>query len=152
MSNSLRLCGPQPATILCPWDSPGKNTGVGCHAFLQGVFLTQGSNPHLLHCRQILYPLTYLEACENYYLMRKDIEQYLGRSLNLLLGGQDPSSSLGKLNATGSERIFFQKYGICWNIQFKANLKDERRSITIKACHASPVSHSAQVYGQGIRD
>ena len=33
----------------CPWDSPGRNTGVGCHFFLQGVFLTQGSNLHLLH-------------------------------------------------------------------------------------------------------
>ena len=35
--------------------SPGKNTGVGFHALLQGIFLTQGSNPGLLHCRQILY-------------------------------------------------------------------------------------------------
>ena len=33
-----------------------RNTGVGCHALLQGFFLTQGSNPGLLHCRQILYP------------------------------------------------------------------------------------------------
>ena len=33
---------------LCPWDSPGKNTGVSCHALFQGIFLTQGSNPHLL--------------------------------------------------------------------------------------------------------
>ena len=32
-----------------PWDSPGKNTGVGCHFLLQGIFLTQGSNLHLLH-------------------------------------------------------------------------------------------------------
>ena len=41
-----------------PWDYPGKNTGVGCHPFLQGIFLTQGSNPHLLcllPCRWILY-------------------------------------------------------------------------------------------------
>ena len=37
------------------WDSPGKNTGVGCHALLQGIFPTQGSNPWLLHCRQTLY-------------------------------------------------------------------------------------------------
>ena len=39
-------------------DFSGKNTGVGCHFFLQGIFLTQGLNPHLLcllHCRQILY-------------------------------------------------------------------------------------------------
>ena len=34
--------------LLCPWASPGKNTGVGFHALLQGIFLTQGSNPHLL--------------------------------------------------------------------------------------------------------
>ena len=36
-------------------DFPGKNTGVGCHFLLQGTFPTQGSNPHLLHCRWILY-------------------------------------------------------------------------------------------------
>ena len=36
-------------------DSPGKNTGVGCQALLQGIFPTQGSNPGLLHCRWILY-------------------------------------------------------------------------------------------------
>ena len=40
--------------LLCPWDSPGNNTGVGCHAFHQGIFPTQGSNPGLLSCRQIL--------------------------------------------------------------------------------------------------
>ena len=40
-----------------PWDFPGKNTGVGCHFLLQGTFLTQGSNPGLLHCRQTLYLL-----------------------------------------------------------------------------------------------
>ena len=37
------------------WDFPGKNTGVGCHFLLQGIFPTQGLNPRLLHCRQILY-------------------------------------------------------------------------------------------------
>ena len=38
-----------PARLLCPWDFPGKNTGVGCHFLLQGIFLTQGSNLHLWH-------------------------------------------------------------------------------------------------------
>ena len=38
-----------PARLLCPWDSPGKNPGVGCHALLQGIFPTQGSNPRLLY-------------------------------------------------------------------------------------------------------
>ena len=48
----------QPVRLLCPWDSPGEDTEVGCHALLQGVFLTQGSNLrllNLLHRRQILY-------------------------------------------------------------------------------------------------
>ena len=40
--------------LRCPWVSPGKNTGVGCHFLLQGIFPTQGSNPGLLHCRQML--------------------------------------------------------------------------------------------------
>ena len=38
-----------PSRLLCPWNFPGKNTGVGCHFLLQGIFLTQGSNLHLLH-------------------------------------------------------------------------------------------------------
>ena len=60
VSNSL-----QPHGLLCPWDSPGKNTGVGCHAILQGNFPTQGSKPHLLcllHCRWSLYLLTHRES------------------------------------------------------------------------------------------
>ena len=54
----LTLCGPhglQPTRFLSPRDSPGKNTGVGCYFFLQGTFPTQGLNPGLPHCRQILY-------------------------------------------------------------------------------------------------
>ena len=44
--------------LFCPWDSPGKSTGVDFYFLLQGIFLTQGSNPHLLgllRCRWILY-------------------------------------------------------------------------------------------------
>ena len=39
----------QPSRLLCPWDSPGKNTGVGCHALLQGILPTQGQSLSLLH-------------------------------------------------------------------------------------------------------
>ena len=46
--DSLPSCGQQPTRLLCPWGSLAKNTGVGCHALLQGIFLTQGSNPYLL--------------------------------------------------------------------------------------------------------
>ena len=45
--------------VLLSGDSPGKNTGVGCHALLQWLFLTQRSNLGLLHCRQILYYLSH---------------------------------------------------------------------------------------------
>ena len=48
----------QPVRLLCPWDSPGKNTGVGCHFLLQAILPTEGLNLGLLHCRQILYPLS----------------------------------------------------------------------------------------------
>ena len=41
MFDSLQPHGLWPARLLCPWDSPGKNTGVGCHFLLQGIFLTQ---------------------------------------------------------------------------------------------------------------
>ena len=48
--------------FLCSWNSPGQNTGVSCHVPLQGTFPTQGSNPGLLHYRQILYPLSHQES------------------------------------------------------------------------------------------
>ena len=46
---TLQPHGLQPARLLCPPDFSGKNTGVGCHFFLQEIFLTQGLNPGLLH-------------------------------------------------------------------------------------------------------
>ena len=58
MSNSLRPRGLQPAKLLCPQDFSGKNTGVGCHFLLQGIFPAQRLNPGLLHCRQTLYHLS----------------------------------------------------------------------------------------------
>ena len=53
----LILCDPVNCSprILCPWNSLDKNTGMGCHALLQGLFPTQAWNTGLLHCRQILY-------------------------------------------------------------------------------------------------
>ena len=47
--DSLRCHGLKSARLLCPWDFPGKNAGVACHALLQGIFLTQGLNSCLLH-------------------------------------------------------------------------------------------------------
>ena len=55
-----------PRRLLRPWDSPGKHTGMGCHFLLQGIFLTQGANPHIsaISCisRQVLYHQCHREA------------------------------------------------------------------------------------------
>ena len=68
-----------PWTVACQaplWDSPGINTGMGCHFFLQGIFLTQGSNQHLL------YRLHWQAGSLPLVLSRKPIKHVLG----LLLG------------------------------------------------------------------
>ena len=59
VSNSVGSYGLQLARLLCPWNSPDKNTGVGCHALLQGIFPTQRLNPGLPRCRRILYCLSH---------------------------------------------------------------------------------------------
>ena len=48
-----------PPGLYSPWNSPGQNAGVGSLSLLQGIFPTQGSNPGLPHCRQILYQLSH---------------------------------------------------------------------------------------------
>ena len=57
VSDSLWPHGLEPARLLCPWNFLGKNTGVGCHFLLQGIFPTQGSNLHLLHWQAGSLPL-----------------------------------------------------------------------------------------------
>ena len=59
VSDSLWPLGLKPTRLLCPRDSSGKNTGVGCHAHLQVIFPTRGLNPDLLHCRRILFCLSH---------------------------------------------------------------------------------------------
>ena len=59
MSNSLQPHGLYLTRLLCPWDSPGQNTGWGCHLLLQAIFLTWGMSPALLPCRKFLYHLSY---------------------------------------------------------------------------------------------
>ena len=65
LQSCLTLCDPvdcSPPGSSAHGDSPGQNTGLGCHALPQGIFPTQGSNPDLLHCRQILYCLSHQES------------------------------------------------------------------------------------------
>ena len=58
----LTLCNPMdysPPAFSVPWDSPGKNIGVGCRFLLQGIFPTQGWNPCLLHWQADSVPLSH---------------------------------------------------------------------------------------------
>ena len=71
VSDSLQPHGLYPTRLLCPWDSPGKNTGVDCHSLPQGIFPTQGSNPGLQHCRSILYHLSHQESSKADYKVHK---------------------------------------------------------------------------------
>ena len=59
VSHSIMSKSLGPHGLYRPWNCPGQNTGVGCHALLQGIFPTQGLNPGLPHCRQILYHLSH---------------------------------------------------------------------------------------------
>ena len=59
VSDSLQAHGLYPTRLLCPWDFPGKNIGGCCHFLLQGIFLTQGSNPCLLHWQADSLPLSH---------------------------------------------------------------------------------------------
>ena len=72
----LNFCDPMDCSLpgsSVHGDSPGKNTGVGCHDLLQRIFPTQGSNPDLPHCRRILYQLSYHGSP-----IRESKMQYLG--------------------------------------------------------------------------
>ena len=93
MSNSL-----QPHGQYSPWNSPGQNTGVGSLSLLQGIFLTQELNQGLLHCRWILYQLSYhIWSINNIELLvfcllppsyssRKSVEYTVGNQQTLLHG------------------------------------------------------------------
>ena len=101
VSDSLQHHGLQPARIFCPWDSPGKNTGVGCHVLLQRIFPTQGSNlcpQQLLYCRQILYQ----EATGKppVMIIKHNIFEYSQSSVSV---GSESMDS----NNQGSRKFFF---------------------------------------------
>ena len=62
MSDSLRPHGLLPTRLLCPWDFPGKNTGLACHFLLQGILQIHGLNPCLLHRQTDSSPLSHLAS------------------------------------------------------------------------------------------
>ena len=121
----LTLCDPMdcsPPGFLRPWDSPGKNTGVGGHFLLQGIFPTQRSNPGLLPHRQMLYPLSH-QGMQPPYMIYADII-CISKVIGIPSGNLDsslcfiqPSIShdvLGKCTAISVS--LFSHYMICLDI------------------------------------
>ena len=66
-----------PSGLPCPWDSPEKNTGEGCHFLLQGIFPNQGSKPHLLHWQVDSLPLVppKHEAVLTFFAQKKKLQK-----------------------------------------------------------------------------
>jgi len=82
----------QPYGLYSPWDSPGQNTEVSSRSLLQGIFLTQGSNPGLLHCRFILHQLNHQGSMK----WREWSSFPLGRKACLPLRMLDPSQPVSR--------------------------------------------------------
>ena len=99
----LTVCEPglQPSRLLCPWDSPGKTTGMGCHFPLQGILLTQGLNPGLLHCRQILFSQSH----------QGSINSLMAIPLTQLSMPHTPQSSLYLISFAEPQFFLSQKWG-----------------------------------------
>ena len=99
MSDSLQPHGLQLARLLFPWDSPGKNTRVGCHALLQGIFPMQGLNPGLPRCRQILYQMSHQGSpglgIRPYYSNGKESACNMGDPGSISGSGRSPEGEHG---------------------------------------------------------
>ena len=100
----------EPARLLCPWGSLGKNIGVGCHFLLQGIFLTQESNWGFLHCRQILYQLSY-EGIPRTLYYQMNYGFFLFHFFKLLLLSLLCPLNFSPLMASSGD---FINTGVCW--------------------------------------
>jgi len=99
------LCDPMDCSLpgSCLWNSPGKYNGVDCHSLLQGIFPTQGSTRSLLHCRWILYHLSY-QGSLSFALGTQTVKRLptMWETRVRLLGQEDP---LEKEMATHSSTL-----------------------------------------------
>ena len=91
MSDSLWPRGLQPSRLLCPWDSLGRNTGVGCHFLLPEIFPTQGSNPHLLHWQVDSLPLATRGAVQSPAKTPPSSDSWTREQLYTVLGQSLPA-------------------------------------------------------------
>ena len=118
MSSSLQPHGLQPAWLLCPLASPG-NIGTGCHFLLQGIFLTQGSNPHLLCLLNWQAgslplaspgkPCVCVCVCAYIYAFLKEAKSHLQSGVNQLKLSSGKSLHYEKLNDHSDRRAEWPK-------------------------------------------
>ena len=94
-------CGPPGSTI--HRDFSGKNTGVGCHALLHGIFPIQGWNPDLPHCRRILHSLSHREAPRKRWV--------LGNTACVQLASQVQAPKAGEIGGGSPSRQYWQETG-----------------------------------------
>ena len=102
VSNSWQTDGLQPTRLPCPWNSPGQDTGVGNCPLLQGIFPTQGSNPDLPYCRQILYPLSHQPNTIFPFWVTAHLADTLENSLMIL--EIEPNEDCPEYNPLASQR------------------------------------------------
>ena len=123
VSDSLQPHGLKPPRLVCLWDSPGRNTGMGCYFLLQGIFLTQGSNLGLLPCRQILYRLNHQGSLASPQLWLNGLNIRVSRSIRCDWWHPDHVGKTEWMIWKGFFLMMFSGYGciekLTWDFQFK---------------------------------
>ena len=121
----LQSHGLQPARLLCPWDFPGKNFGVGNTFFLEGIFPTQGSNLHLLHGRWILYCRATREA------QGRDEAQFKGQTFACVFLKSLKRGEGLKLMEGGSKTYFMGESTMWKAVDTGKSFGDKRISVPV---------------------
>ena len=112
--------------LLCPWDFPDKNTAVGSHSLLQGLFLTQGLNLGLLHSKQILYHLSHqgstiqIHTHTHTHYMYTNTHTFLSTTIY-----HSPRCSL--------KRDAYSGVICCWKQHFQLNIPNALGTNTLKS-------------------
>ena len=132
MLNSLWPLELQPTGLLYPWDFPGKNTGVGCHFLLQGIFSTQRSDLGLPHCRQTVYHL----SCQgSHYLSEWLLSKKINNSTGKDIEKRKPLCTIG-----GNVNWYnhYRKWGFPGGSEGKESTCDEGDLGSIPGSGSSP--------------
>ena len=110
-----------------PWNSPDQNTGMGILFLLQGIFPTQGSNPGLPHCRQILYQLSHKGSSR--------ILEWVAYPFS--------SRSSPPRNQTGGSSALQAEFFTTWGMREALSEMNQNQFLFLKDLQSSPLSHSA---------